>query len=376
MRAVTSCCADHPGTECIPWPTGEIQEPALYFEGDDLYDSMRAVIRQARRSIDVETYILAADEVGRSLAAELADRSRAGVQVRVSVDAIGSGGVFSRELESCLEGDGIEVRRFARWSWRHPSQVYRRDHRKLLVIDDRIAYLGGFNIHRESSRRVVGRSRWRDTHVRVEGRLAAEAGALFDAFWSGDLDWSPDRGARGDVLVPNHSRTCRRRLHCLYNRVLRSARLRLDLTTPYFVPDRRTRDELLRAARRGVDVRLLLPAKSDVPLARWAARAAYRRLLDAGVRIYEYQPRMLHAKTAVVDRIVATAGTANLDSRSLLVNHELNLFSATRVFCENLIEQFEKDLESSTEVTSSTWPGRPRASLLSETVGRIFRRWL
>lgn len=237
--------------------------------------------------------------------------------------------------------------------------------------------MGGFNIHRQSSRAAYGDGRWRDTHVRLRGRLAAEAADVFDTFWAGEHRWSPvSPRAEGDVLIPNHSRTCRRQLHCLYLRLLRTSQTRLDLTTPYFVPDHRTQEELVQAAQRGVEVRLLLPGKSDVPITRWAARAAYARLLSAGVRIFEYQPRVLHAKTAVVDGTVATLGTSNLDYRSLFVNYEINLFSGTRALCAALDRQFEEDLVCAEEVTVHGWSRRPWISVGAETIGWLARRWL
>lgn len=371
------CCKEHPGAECIPWPTGESEAHELFVEGDDLYAAMLNSIRAASHRVDLETYIYAADEVGWRIGEALAERARAGVSVRVLVDAAGSLLSFSRALEGYLRHHGVVVRRFHRWSWRQPIRFYRRNHRKLLVVDGKDAYLGGFNIHRESSRVHSGEQRWRDTHVRVSGGLAAEAAALYDAFWSGDHSWSPAAAREtGDALVSNHSRICRHQVHCLYLRLLRTAERYLYLTTPYFVPDHRTQNELVAAAHREVDVRLLLPGKSDVPITQWAARAAYRKLLSAGVRVFEYQPRVLHAKTAVIDGAVATVGTANLDYRSLFVNYELNLFSANEPLCTALEERFLVDLVESEEVTARSWSRRSRTHLIGESIGWIARRWL
>ena len=367
----------HPGVECVPWPTGGTSDYVLFTEGDDLYDAMVASIRGARRSVDVETYIYAADEVGWRVGAALADRARAGLRVRLMVDAAGSLGSFSRGLERYLRRQGVVVRRFHRWSWRQPSRFYRRNHRKLLVVDGREAYVGGFNLHRESSRSAFGPRRWRDTHVRLHGALATRASELSEAFWAGERGGAAPTGTQdGDALIPNHSRICRHQVHCLYDRLLQSAERRLFVTTPYFVPDRRTQNELVRAAQRGMDVRLLLPGKSDAPVARWAARATYGTLLSAGIRVFEYQPRVLHAKTAVVDGVAATVGTANLDYRSFFVNYELNLFSANRGLCTALEEQFRTDLGDAVELTAPGWSRRPWGGMIAELVGRTARRWL
>ncbi len=359
------------------WPTGETETYDLFFRGDDLYDAMVRSIIAARHQVDLETYIYAADEVGWRIAEALAARARDGVAVRVVVDAAGSRSSFSHTLVAYLRQAGVTVRRFHRWSWRQPTRYYRRNHRKLLVIDGRVAYVGGFNIHRESSHAANGSDSWRDTHVSLTEPLAVEASALFAAFWRGERTWSSGAArTSGDVLVPNLSRVCRQQVHCLYLRLLRSARSRLYLTTPYFVPDRRTQSELMTAAARGVDVRLLLPGKSDVPITRWAARAAYATLLSAGVRIFEYQPRMLHAKTAVVDGTVATVGTANLDYRSFFVNYELNLFSGTLGLCAALEQQFHLDLAEAEEITPRGWSQRASIGMVAEAVGWVTRRWL
>jgi cardiolipin synthase len=307
----------------------------------------------------------------------LAATARAGVRVRLLVDAAGSLFSFSPRLARYLREQGVLVRRFHRWSWRRPFRFSRRNHRKLLAIDGREAYVGGFNLHRASSGAAYGPGRWRDTHVRMRGELAGHAAALFDAFWAGDHTWTPRAAHQtGDALVPNHSRICGHQVHCLYTRLLHSAERWLFVTTPYFVPDHRTQNELVQAASRGVDVRLLLPGKSYVPIARWAARAAYRKLLSAGIRLFEYQGRVLHAKTAVVDGAVATVGTANLDYRSLFVNYELNLFSANHALCGALKEQFLADLTEAVEVTVPGWSRRPWSGMVAESVGWMARRWL
>jgi cardiolipin synthase len=372
-----SACGKRPGDQCVLWPTRSTDVYTLFTEGDELFEAMLASIGAARQRIAMETYIYVADEVGWRFGEALAARARAGVQVRLMVDAAGSMSSFSRRLEVYLRRHGVTVRRFHRWSWRKPLQFYRRNHRKLLVVDGHDAFVGGFNIHRESSRAAYGPKRWRDTHVQFSGAMAERASELADGFWdSACVEELPSSRPSGDALVPNHTRNCRHQVHCLYDQLIQSADRRLFVTTPYFVPDHRTQNLLVHAAKRGVDVRLLLPGKSDVPIARWAARAAYRKLLSAGIRIYEYQPRVLHAKTAVVDGVVATVGTANVDFLSFFVNYELNLFSANRALCSTLEEQFRSDLSDAVEMTVSSWSRRPWSGVFTESIGWIARRWL
>ncbi len=349
----------------------------LYTEGDHLFEAMLAAIEGAQEQVWMETYIFADDEVGRRFARALSERARAGVEVRLLVDALGSLFQFYRSLGPELGQSGVQVRHFHPWHWREPLRYNRRDHRKLLVVDGHQAFLGGFNIHRQSSRRYFGAERWRDTHASFQGLLARQAAELFDAFWRGDRRWLPyNDGRKSSVLVPNQTRSCRRRLACLYKDLLSSAKKQVCLTTPYFVPDHRTQKALLAAVKRGVDVRLLVPRTSDVRLAGWAANAVYAHLLDAGVRIYEYLPRMLHAKVAIVDGNWATLGTANLDYRSLFQNYELNLVSRDPDLCSRLQAQFELDVAEASAVCATRWRNRRWIPRLAELLGWSVRRWL
>lgn len=348
-----------------------------FIEGDELYQAMLADIASAQQRIQLESYIFADDETGQRFAAALVERAQAGVDVRVHIDAAGSLFLVSRRLVHGLRKHRVRLRRFHRWSWRKPLRYNRRNHRKLLVVDEKYAYLGGFNIHRESSQAVFGKERWRDTHVRFEGLLAAQAAQLFDRFWQGDRRWMPPLAADArSELMPNHSRSCREQLRCIFTDMFTRAEHSIHLTTPYFAPDRRTQRLLKAAANRGVDVRLLVPRKSDIKLARWAAQAAYAGLLDGGIRIYEYLPRMLHAKTIVADSNYATVGTANLDYRSFFLNYELNLFTRDPAFCSLLQAQFYTDLEAAEEISLKKWNRRFWGGRLFELVGWMARRWL
>ena len=349
----------------------------LFTEGDALYEAMLASIKSATAFVRMESYIFASDEVGWKFAQALARSAAAGVDVRVHLDAAGAWGSGSSSLQRYLRDHGVQLRWFHRWSWRDPMRYNRRSHRKVLVVDDRVAYVGGFNIHRESSRQCYGELRWRDTHAAVSGALVADAAHLFDAFWRGHRRWKPvQRGVRELQLVSNHSRACRHRIHCLYAEAFEAASERVYLTTPYFVPDLSTLRQLIACARRGVDVQLLVPARSDVPITRWAAHALYASLMSAGVRINEYLPRMLHAKTVVVDREWATLGSANLDYRSFFLNYELLLVVTAPDDCELLRQQFCEDISTSRPILADSWSQRSWTNRPLEAIGRALRRWL
>jgi len=346
----------------------------MHIEGDALYDSMLQAIGAARESVRLESYIFVADEVGKPFMEALLACAARGVRTTLRVDYAGSLFGVSNDDIAALRKGGVRFQWSRRWTWRHPLRFNRRNHRKLLIVDDERAFIGGFNIHRESSRRVVGDSRWRDTHARFTGPLVADAAEAFDCL--GERRRFTPRTTANLYLVTNRARSSgfhlRRELHDRFG----SARKRLWVTTPYFVPDRRTQSQLVQAARRGVDVRLLVPGKSDVPIVQWAARAAYARLLRGGVRIWEYQPRVLHAKTMLVDQEWATMGTANLDYRSLFVNDEINLISTDGRLNAMLSSQFEIDLAEAREITECAWNRRPATWVVAETVGWWARRWL
>lgn len=362
---------------CIPTLADGRDELHLYTEGDVLYEAMLESIAAARERVWMETFIFADDEIGRRFAEALAAKAKSGVEVRLLIDAAGSTLRFSRRLEGELLSQGVTLQWFQRWRWRDPLRYNRRDHRKLLVIDESEAYLGGFNIHRENSRAVYGEQRWRDTHVRCHSALVQQAARLFDAFWRGNRRWTLTRPAStASMMMPNHSRLCRRQLRCAYTSMADEAQDTLWLTTPYFVPDHYTQAALISAAQRGKDVRVLVPRKSDVRLARWASRAVYAPLLQAGVRIFEYLPRVLHAKTAVADQAYAILGTANLDYRSFFLNYELNLISREPGLCHQLQAQFEEDLRQSEEILPGRWRTRGWSEQLSEAMGWLARRWL
>ncbi len=362
---------------CTPHTSMGDDSIQTFFEGDALFDAMLVAIATAKHAIRMESYIFADDEIGQKFAQALCKQAQAGVKVRLLVDAVGSLFQFYRSLDAMFKKAGVVVHHFHPWQWRKPLRYNRRDHRKLLVIDNRVAFLGGFNIHRESSLRIFGEQRWRDTHVSVGGLLAQQAAELFDFFWHGHRKKLPHEDPdASSVLVTNQTRSCRRRMSCIYNDALNNAKKSICLTTPYFVPDYRTQKVLLAAAKRGVAVRILLPQRSDVRLAAWAANAVYARLLDAGIRIFEYKPRMLHAKVVIVDSIWATVGTANMDYRSLFLNYEIILVSRDVALNRVLQKQFETDLEDVIEIHARRWRQRRWVYRLAELIGWSARRWL
>lgn len=351
------------------------QPSIVYGEGDDLYAAMLEDIGQARDAIRLESYIFAGDEIGWQFASALVERANAGVHVRVHVDAAGALFEGTDKLYRRLREGGAHARWFNRWRWRDPWHYNRRNHRKLLVVDDRCVYLGGFNLHRESSRLLLGRRRWRDVHVRLAGRLAAPASVLFDELWEGRPAHTPPPWDGAYRLVPNASRTCRRVLYCEYLEALAAAQVRITIATPYFVPDRRFRAALVTAVRRGVDVRVLLPVESDQRFVQWASHALVRPLARRGVQFFGYLPRMLHSKATLIDASWAMVGSANVDYRSFFINQELNLVSRDPLVCQQLDVLLQEDLSQACRLELAQRPGGYLRAL-AESLGHRLRRWL
>ncbi|MBL8246377.1 MAG: hypothetical protein JNL89_19420 [Rhodanobacteraceae bacterium] len=367
---------DTPGSP-LPSAAGDADGVRRYTEGDALYAAMLADIESATVSVRMESYIYASDEIGLAFASALIARARAGCTVRLRVDALGSFDTLDDSLARALVDGGVQLEWCHRWNWRRPLVIHRRNHRKLLIVDGHCAYLGGFNVHREASLRAFGEGRWRDTHVRLTGTLVPLATEAFDEYPHALRlrPWRRLHEAQG-YLVPNLGLKRRYLLHRWLKRRFGRARRRLWLTTPYFVPPASIQRALIHAARRGVDVRVLVPRHSDVPLAQWASRAAYSALLAGGVRIFEYLPRMLHAKTIVIDDSWSMVGTANLDYRSLFINDELVLWSDLPALINGLSVDFEADAQQAEEITAQRWSRRLGLNWIAELIGWMARRWL
>lgn len=232
---------------------------------------------------------------------------------------------------------------------------------------------------REFSRTFYGEMRCRDTHVRFAAELARQGAALFDRLWCHarppHVSALPDDASEVDaLLVPNSSQRCKRHLACLHAGLINRASRQVYVTTPYFSPRTVVADALCGAAGRGVDVRLLVPRVSNPRISGWTTRAAYAPLLAAGVRIFEYLPRELHAKTSVIDGAWATIGSANLDYLSLFVNQELVLIARDRQLGGKLRDQYLDDLADAAEIRSPTWGQRSRGERCLEAIGRAARR--
>jgi cardiolipin synthase len=320
---------------------------------------MLNAIHAARESVRLETYIYADDPVGQQFRSALVQAQQRGVRVQVLVDAFGS--IYLGEnFWTPLTNWGGQFRRFNplalnRWSY--------RNHRKLLVCDNAVAFIGGCNISHEYAGDGVTRG-WRDLGLRITGPLAEELGDSFDAFFA-RADFRHKRLQRlrkpANTTAAGHNwkllLRCPGRHHAEFKRALAqdlAGAQSVRIISAYFLPTWRLRMELRRIARWGGQVQLILAAKSDVPLARLASRHLYRSFLRAGVEIYEYQPQVLHAKMIIIDDIVY-AGSANLDTRSLQINYELLVRIADATLAAEARELFAGDLAHCRRVERRAW---------------------
>lgn len=348
---------------------------AILVDGPATHAAMFDAIEKARDHVNIESYIVEDDGPGEELASLLLRKRAEGVRINLMYDGFGSWRTPSRYFEA-LRNAGVALLEFNPVNpLRHPIawSMHLRDHRKLLVVDGRVAFIGGVNISSvyasstaESPR--TGQECWRDTHLRIEGPVVAELQQLFLDHWRASsrkppqpANYFPSLAAAGTQRIAVTACAAGRRRNPLYRALLAAidgAEARILITSAYFVPTRRLIRRLVAAARRGVDVRLALPGVSDVwaPLA--AGRATYGRLLAAGVRIFERHNALLHAKTVVVDGVWSTIGSSNMDWRSILHNAEANVVVLDRDFGTRMEELFTADIGESDEVTLPRWRQR------------------
>jgi len=334
-------------------------EVGLLIDGAQTYAAMRDVIESAKHHVHVEFYIVQPDETGRGLRDILVERAKAGVEVRVLCDALGSFRLPSDFWAPLIAAGGkaaffAPIRLAPRF--RRRDHVNFRNHRKIVVIDGRIGLTGGINIGREYLGLDPKIGAWRDTHMRIEGAAVLGLQQTFAEDWLQTTDElldderyfpEPNDVAPGDAVVqaiasgPDRPWAVIHQLHFL---AITQAQQRVWLTTPYFVPDRVLTAALVTAALRGIDVRVLVPRRSDNRLVDWASRYYFPELLAAGVRIYEYDAGFLHAKSMVVDDWLSAVGSANMDVRSFKLNYELTAFVYGQTAALSLARQYHLDL--------------------------------
>nr|WP_231282734.1 phospholipase D-like domain-containing protein [Mobiluncus mulieris] len=344
----------------------------VYTSGAELYQAMLDEIRQARRNVFFETFIWKNDEIGRLFKDALIAAARRGVHVFVIWDAFGNLSVppaftdFPRLTH-------LHVMRFGLFrSFFLSFHSTGRDHRKLLVVDNRVGFIGGYNIG------SLYANQWRDTHLRIEGAATLELANAFTDFWNTHLSrrlpslpkYPGQQWSRHIAAARNEPNRWLFPVRGLYINALGRAQRNVWITQAYFIPDKDILDELTSAANRGVDVKVLIPEISNHIAADWVARSFYSPLLEAGVEIWLYQNAMVHAKTATADGVWTTIGTANIDRLSMTGNYEINLEVYSPDLAAQMEQVFRNDLGNARQLTLAEWEERPWLTRVIEGVLR------
>jgi cardiolipin synthase A/B len=358
----------------------------LLRNGARIFPSMLSAIKAARKTINLEFYIYWDGEIGRTFAEALAERARAGVRVRVILDAVGSA-TMSQSLIDFLARNGIDLEWYHPLRWYTLSRANHRTHRKLLVVDGQVGFSGGVGIADEWLGDADAKNHWRDTVARVEGPVVTQMQFAFMDNWvksRGELltglDYFPQlepRGNRTAQVIKSSPSEGSSTVKLLYIISIVSARKSIYISNAYFVPDRDTVRALEGAVRRGVDVRVIVPGEyTDVPIVRHASRLMYDQLLRRGIRIFEYQPTMMHAKTMVVDGIWSTIGSSNFDDRSFRLNDEVNVNVYDEGIASQMEAMFMEDLGHSCEVNLKRWFRRSWFEKVKESFAGVLKRQL
>jgi cardiolipin synthase len=356
----------------------------IFTNGTQFYPAMRDALLAAESSIDMEAYIFQPGEVGDMLIDAMVDRARAGVEVRLVMDAIGSVGMGGRSARRLREA-GCKLNFYQPIRWYRLHRLNNRTHRELLVIDGRVAFCGGAGVADWWFKPHRRRPAWRDTMARIEGPIVAALQGVFAENWlecCGEILTSPRHWPRlaevgpAEALLVKSSPSDRATVsRVVFQMLIEGAVTKIDISTPYFLPDRSLRRAIVRAAQRGVRVRVLVPGRyTDQRLVRLASRRMFREMLESGVRLHEYQPAMIHVKAMMVDDEWAVIGTTNVDNRSFEHNDEVNVAFRETDVTARLRQDFEADLASSTEITIDAWHRRPLFEKLVGPVCWIFER--
>lgn len=353
-------------------------EVTTLVNGDQIFPAMLEAIAAAQKTICFETFIYWSGDIGKAFEQAFIKAADRGVAVHILLDWAGSRRMDKRMLAHMSKA-GVELRMFHPLSWYHLARMNNRTHRKLLVIDGRTGFTGGVGIAQQWTGNAQSPHNWRDTHFQVTGPVVAQMQAVFLDNWiktTGDVlhgqHYFPEIKAAGKMdaqMFGSSQSSGSDSMHLLVLLAITAARKTIDIGNSYFVPDRLLARSLVDARKRGVKVRILLPGRhTDSPLVRYASRAAWDRLMSAGVEIYEYLPTMFHCKIMIVDRQWVSVGSANFDARSFRLNYEANLNVFSGPLAEELSDQFEADIKCSRKFVRKLWRRR--------SMGKRAMEWL
>jgi cardiolipin synthase len=365
-------------------PATEGNQVDSLVNGDQIFPAMLEAIGDARRTIDLLTFVYWRGGIGTRFAEALADKAGSGVRVRVLLDAWGASSI-DPDLVSKMEDAGVRVRWFRPLRRLQPTKVNRRTHRKVMIVDEATGFTGGVGIADQWCGDARNEDEWRDTHFRVRGPAVDGLRAAFLDNWletdpevfDASIDRFPDQPKPGRAVIQcvrGASEVGWSDISTLLLALLQLAQDRIRITTAYFVPDDELIECLNAASDRGVTVEVLLPGPhGDKRFVQLAGQAVYERLLEHGVRVWHYQPTMLHAKIMTVDGLVANVGSANFNARSTELDEEINLVALDSDLVRLLDRQFDADLERSEEIQPGRWEDRSIGRRVLEGITRPIR---
>ncbi len=362
------------------WPFSSGNTFDLLVDGADTFDTIEAAIAAAEEYVLFQFYIIRDDGLGTRLKDALAERARAGVRVHFLYDEFGSH-KLSSGFKAELEGAGVEVKAFGTQQGRsNRLQINFRNHRKNVVVDGEVAFVGGHNVGDEYLGEDEKFGHWRDTHVGIRGPAVLECQAAFlqDWYWATrqipevNTDPAPRPGGGLALVMPSGPTKDFEVCQMAYQILIGAARERLWIASPYFVPDEATAVALQYAVKRGVDVRVVIPAVKDHLIVYLAAFSFFEEMEESGVKLMRYGPGFMHQKAILVDDTIAGVGTVNLDERSFRLNFELTAFSCEAGFTSAVAEMFERDFESCTPATASDYHDQALPFRLGVRVARLF----
>jgi cardiolipin synthase len=367
-------------------PATEGNQVSVYRNGDEIFPAMLGAISGAERTVDLMTYVYWSGDIAREFADALSDRARAGVRVRLLIDAVG-GFKMEKGLVERMERAGVNVQWFRKPWLKSPFKQNHRCHRKVLVVDESIAFTGGVGIAEEWTGDARNEHEWRDTHVKVEGPAVDGISAGFSQNWAetgepmfDDVDEFPEHKQVGESaiqVVRGSASIGWDDMQTLFHVVIASANERLRLTTAYFAPSRDFLDQLIGKAQDGVRVQILLPGPgADKRVCQLTSESVYAELTEGGVEVWNFQPSMLHAKIMTVDESLTVIGSSNFNRRSMNHDEEIAIAIFDADVTSILDSHFESDLERSRPIDLERWQDRSATQKVLETAVQPVKRWL
>ncbi|MBU2530337.1 MAG: hypothetical protein KKD35_04790 [Elusimicrobia bacterium] len=358
--------------------------------GEEAFPHILEKVRAAKKFIFLEVYSFSDDHVGRAFADALIKKIHQGVKIYIIYDSIGS--VYtSNNFFKKMRQEGIKIKEYHQAApWKPHWNLFRRDHRKLLCIDGEIAFIGGFNISEYDAPKSMGGRGWKDMVAEIKGDIIPSIEREFLASWercpgqkedidslnAGEKKVSSYEGTMAAAIVSASGIKSMMSIRRSYKYAIERAKDYIFITNAYFLPDRIIYRKLVRAAQRGVDVRIIAPFNTDHPYVRWASWALYTNMIKNGIKIYEWQGAILHSKAAVIDGQWSSVGSHNLDHRSLYYNLELNINVFDKSFGGKMEDVFKADLKKSRQITIDDCVNRRLLSKLSSKALYFFRSWL